>query len=73
MSDDNNRCLICVEIAAGEKLDAEDRECPESLSACGHHCNHVLTHDACCWCGMSWGEDGVRIPPPPDFAPELGQ
>lgn len=32
-------------------------ECPKSKRACGHHCNHVWTHDACDWCGEEFGED----------------
>jgi len=37
-------------------------ECPASERECGHHCNHVHTHDSCCWCGTEWGEGGVEIP-----------
>lgn len=25
--------------------------CPKSQRACGHHCEHVWTHDECHWCG----------------------
>lgn len=31
-------------------------ECPKSKRPCGHHCNHVWTHDACDWCGKEFGE-----------------
>lgn len=30
--------------------------CQESKRSCGHHCDHVGTHDACCWCGEEWGD-----------------
>lgn len=26
-------------------------DCPKSKRPCGHHCNHIWTHDACDWCG----------------------
>jgi len=29
--------------------DYEDT-CPKSERPCKHHCNHFVTHDACCWC-----------------------
>lgn len=35
----------------------ETEKCPNSLRACGHHCNHSWSHDECCWCGKKWGED----------------
>lgn len=27
-------------------------ECPSSRRECGHHCNHIWTHDYCDWCGF---------------------
>ena len=36
----------------------EDVEpCPKSERECGHHCNHSLEQDECCWCGKEFGED----------------
>ncbi len=32
-------------------------ECPHPQRPCGHHCNHMWTHDACCWCEEEWGEE----------------
>lgn len=32
-------------------------ECPHSRKACGHHCNHSWSHDECCWCGETWGDE----------------
>ena len=32
-------------------------QCPQSKRECGHHCNHVWTHDECCWCGKEFGPD----------------
>lgn len=26
--------------------------CPSSKRSCKHHCNHIWTHDKCCWCGQ---------------------
>ena len=37
-------------------------ECPKSKRPCGHHCNHSWSHDACCWCGVQFGEDGDEVP-----------
>ena len=31
-------------------------ECPAARRPCGHHCNHIWTHDECCWCGTEFGE-----------------
>ena len=33
-----------------------EQECPESKRPCGHHCNHVWTHDICDWCGTEFGD-----------------
>lgn len=34
-------------------------ECPKSKRACGHHCNHVWTHDACDWCGLEFSDENT--------------
>lgn len=39
-------------------------ECPKSKRPCGHHCNHVWTHDACDWCGVEFVGDGEAVYPP---------
>lgn len=39
----DDECYSCGE---GDPLN----ECPQALLACGHHCNHIWTHDACDWC-----------------------
>jgi len=31
--------------------------CPESRRACLHHCNHIVSHDSCDWCGFKEPED----------------
>jgi hypothetical protein len=31
--------------------------CPQSRRDCEHHCNHIWTHDACCWCGAEFDVD----------------
>ena len=43
-------CLSC-----GEGLPAN--ECDKSDRNCQHHCNHMWTHDHCCWCGKSFSGD----------------
>ena len=35
--------------------ESPENECPDSKRPCGHHCNHVWTHDACDWCGQEFG------------------
>lgn len=50
MMDIDAECASCGE---------DDIKCPKSKRPCGHHCNHSWTHDVCCWCGDSWGENGV--------------
>lgn len=40
-------------------------ECPKSKRWCGHHCNHVLTQDACDWCGGHYEEDEWVAQEPP--------
>lgn len=47
-------CIACGEECARN-------ECQNSMTKCGHHCNHSWTHDSCCWCLVSWGEDGVEF------------
>lgn len=37
-------------------------ECSKSEAPCGHHCNHSWTHDVCCWCGETWGEQTDERP-----------
>ena len=45
-------CYSC-----GEEGDTENSEaCLKSKRKCGHHCNHILTHDQCCWCNKESGE-----------------
>jgi hypothetical protein len=36
--------------------ESPEGECPKSKRACGHHCNHSWSHDACHWCGEEFGE-----------------
>lgn len=31
--------------------------CVEGKRGCSHHCNHIWTHDVCCWCGETTPED----------------
>jgi hypothetical protein len=52
---ESDDCLSC-----GEN---PDEKCPRSQRSCGHHCNHSWTHDACDWCGVEWGENGVPTYP----------
>jgi len=42
----NVECISCDE---GDPAN----ECAESEGDCGHHCNHIWTHDECCWCGKN--------------------
>lgn len=61
-------CIECSEDDAAQ--------CPRSVKPCGHHCNHVWTHDACCYCGWLVPNDddpgGVREPPLPPSRPRGG-
>jgi len=41
-------CLSCEEMEAGSEA---IEKCSVSQRSCGHHCNHFLTDDYCCWCG----------------------
>lgn len=64
----DNDCLECSE--------SDAQECPRSLKPCGHHCNHVWTHDACHYCGYKVPNDddpgGVREPAAPEPPGNLG-
>jgi hypothetical protein len=42
--------------SCGEGLTLSEYQCKNSKRACGHHCNHSFTLDACCWCGEEFGE-----------------
>lgn len=50
VASDFNECLSCLN-------DLPPDECLESMLVCGHHCNHTWTHDECCWCGASFGDE----------------
>lgn len=49
--------LVCLDCPPGPPA-GEAEQCPKSKKPCGHHCDHEWTHDTCCWCGKSWGENG---------------
>lgn len=38
-----------------------DDVCSASKRACGHHCNHIWTHDHCDWCEKDFGEEAVTV------------
>jgi hypothetical protein len=48
----DNTCTSCHE-------NAPQNECPKSERDCGHHCNHSWSHEECCWCNKTWGEEIV--------------
>lgn len=41
---ESDECYLC----GGE---AEDEKCEHSERNCGHHCNHYVDGDGCCFCG----------------------
>lgn len=51
---DASECGSCTE---GVDDISDTPACPESKRPCGHHCNHVWTHDECDWCGAVFGAD----------------
>ena len=36
-------------------------ECVTSKRECGHHCNHLWSHDKCDWCGAYVNDDGKVV------------
>lgn len=44
-------CISCEQDPAPDDPVDYDNKCAKSKRACGHHCNHLWTHDECCWCG----------------------
>ena len=47
-------CISCKQ----ESIQHPDEDfCPQTRRKCKHHCNHSWTHDECCWCGKTWGEE----------------
>lgn len=53
-------CDTCCELG-----DEGKDECPKAIRACGHHCNCIWYHDACCWCGAEIDDDGnLGLPNP---------
>jgi hypothetical protein len=42
-----DECISC-----GDPENFPKGECPKSQRACGHHCNHIDSHDNCHWCGF---------------------
>lgn len=58
--DEERECVATAPPPRGECGscgESPEGECPKSKRPCGHHCNHVWTHDACDWCGKEFGED----------------
>lgn len=57
-----------VETAQAEECgscgEAFEDKCSKSQRPCGHHCNHIWTHEHCDWCGVTFGEDGEPTYPP---------
>jgi hypothetical protein len=50
-------CFSCEEDCdPNNPIDYDNYKCSKSKRECGHHCNHVWTHEECCWCGMEFGE-----------------
>ena len=47
-----SECISCDE-------ELPKNECSNSKRNCGHHCNHVWTHDECCWCGKEFKEEVI--------------
>lgn len=47
MMGENGECHSC-----GNEEDYPNGECPKSHRTCGHHCNHIRSHDHCHWCGF---------------------
>jgi len=45
----------CISCGEGNPMN----ECPKSKRLCGHHCNHVWSHDHCDWCGLELGPEGA--------------
>lgn len=50
-TEDKDDCSSCGE-------GAPRGECSKSGRDCGHHCNHSWSHERCCWCGETFGEQG---------------
>lgn len=63
LSDEQEDMWVAAEAAHGECGSCEPGvddvsdtpACSESRRPCGHHCNHVWTHDECDWCGAVFG------------------
>ena len=36
-------------------------ECNMSHRGCGHHCNHLDSHEECCWCGLETLGNGLAM------------
>ena len=47
--------MACDCISCDEDLPYND--CLKSKRSCSHHCNHSWTHDECCWCNTTFGEN----------------
>jgi hypothetical protein len=50
--DDPDKKDDCGTCGMGSAI--EDDKCSKSQRPCGHHCNHVWTHDTCDWCGNNF-------------------
>lgn len=56
LTNEKQECFGCSE---GDPIN----ECPSSQRSCGHHCNHIWTHDHCHWCGLEESEAPIPTRP----------
>lgn len=56
LTNEKQECFGCSE---GDPIN----ECPKSQRSCGHHCNHIWTHDHCHWCGLEESEAPIPTRP----------
>jgi len=59
MSELSEECHSCPDPTIPGSKGEPEGECAKSERPCGHHCNHIHSHDNCHWCGTEWGEEGA--------------
>ena len=50
----DDECISCAEDPDIDNYN--DYKCPKSKRPCGHHCNHLWSHEECCWCGLVFAQ-----------------
>jgi hypothetical protein len=59
VNSEEDKLEACGTCGMGDLIEKE--RCPKSKLSCGHHCNHIWTHDECDWCKKTFGPEDSEV------------